>query len=82
RLAASCLNSGEKERRFLVIRHLVYGGDITTYVGVRNHWTTTSHSFCAFQGTIFNFSSSEGAKRERHDLPVKCSGVGVGASAR
>jgi hypothetical protein len=31
------LNSGEKERRFLVIRHLVYGGDITTYVGVRNH---------------------------------------------
>ncbi|WP_242674498.1 T6SS phospholipase effector Tle1-like catalytic domain-containing protein, partial [Marinobacter halodurans] len=41
RLAASCLNSGVKERRFLVIRHLVYGGDLTTYVGVRNHWTTT-----------------------------------------
>lgn len=34
---ASCLNSGEKERRFLVIRHLVYGDDLTTYVGVRNH---------------------------------------------
>tara|TARA_R110001583_G_scaffold185418_1_gene345442 strand:+ start:689 stop:952 length:264 start_codon:yes stop_codon:yes gene_type:complete len=37
RQAASCLNSDVKDRRFLVIRHLAYGGNITTYVGVRNH---------------------------------------------
>jgi hypothetical protein len=48
RQAASCLNSGVKDRRFLIIRHLAYGGNITTYVGVRNHWTTTVNDQLAF----------------------------------
>ncbi|MGQ7245620.1 site-specific integrase, partial [Salinicola sp. V024] len=43
--AASCLNSGVKDRRFLLIRHLANGGKITTYADVRCHWTTTPHLY-------------------------------------